>query len=133
MSDQVQHEILKALEKADNALHNAEYDLNGGFLLATANRAYYTCYYCMTALLYTKDVVVKTHQGTHSKFAELFIKTGIFSTDTSNTITLLFDYRQQADYDFDAEISYDEAKELIKKASEFLQLTRIYFDRPDSL
>ena len=123
MSSVSQHEILKAIERAQDALLNAEYNLNGDFLLATANRAYYTCYYCMTALLYCKNVFAKTHQGLRSKFTELFIKTGIFPEKISDTITLLFDYRQEADYDLDAEISLDEAKELIKKASEFLQLT----------
>lgn len=49
------------MDKAVEALENAEYDLNGGFTLATANRAYYACYYCMTALLYTKDVYAKSH------------------------------------------------------------------------
>ena len=117
MSSPLQHEILKALEKAENALQNAEYDLKGGFILAAANRAYYACFYCMTALLYTKNVCVKTHVGTKSKFSELFIKSGIFPQQTSDIITLLFDNRQEADYDLDADISLDEAKQLIKKAA----------------
>jgi hypothetical protein len=32
----------------------------------------------MLALLYTKNVHAKTHQGAHAKSSELFVKTGVF-------------------------------------------------------
>ena len=78
MTSPYHEETSKALQKAKHALQNAKYDLTGGFFLATANRAYYTGYYCMTAMLYTKEVFAKAHQGVRSKFSETFIKTGIF-------------------------------------------------------
>lgn len=120
-------EAQKALDKATDALLNAEYDLRGGFVLATANRAYYSCYYCMTALLYSKSVYAKTHQGTRAKFSELFIKTNIFPTDSSEIVSLLFDNRQEADYDLDADISLSEAENLVSKSKYFHQLTKNYF------
>jgi uncharacterized protein (UPF0332 family) len=95
-------------------------------MLATANRAYYTCYYCMTALLYTKDVYAKTHQGIRAKFSELFIKTGIFPLTISDSLALLFDFRQEADYDLDADITAEEARNLIEKAKKLVQLTEKY-------
>ncbi|HWK05991.1 MAG TPA: HEPN domain-containing protein [Puia sp.] len=122
-------ESLKALEKAANAIENAEYDLKGGFVLATANRAYYGCYYCMMALLSTQNVYAKTHQGVRAKFSELFIKTGIFSIAISDNIALIFEYRQEADYDFDADITPQIAKELISKAREFYQLSKDYLQK----
>ncbi len=54
-------ESFKALERADDAIQAAKYDLEGGHVLAAANRSYYAMFYCMTALLYTKDVFAKTH------------------------------------------------------------------------
>lgn len=122
-------EAQKALDKADLTLHNARHDLAGGFSLATANRAYYACYYCMVALLYTKDVHPKTHQGVHLKFSELFIKPGLMPPGLSETISLLFDYRQEADYDFDADVTAEEAGKLIDKASEFVALAKHFFKR----
>jgi uncharacterized protein (UPF0332 family) len=120
---------LKMLAKAEDALHNAEHDLNGGFALATANRAYYAIFYCMIALLNTKQVYAKTHSGTHAKFAELFIKTGEFPISASDDIALLFKNRQQADYDFDTDLTDEAAKTLISKTTQFLQLTKQYFDQ----
>lgn len=128
MMDAAHKESMKAVEKAKEALNNAEYDLNGGFLLATANRAYYTCYYCMAALLYTKDIYPKTHQGVRAKFSELFIKTGLFPFHAAEIASILFDYRQEADYDLDANITTEEALNLIESAREFLMLTEKHFE-----
>lgn len=120
-------ESLKALEKAADAIENAEYNLKGGFISATANRAYYSCYYSMIALLYTRNVYAKTHQGARAKFSELFIKSSIFPIEYSDSIAMLFDYRQEADYDLDEDITHEEAANLIKKASEFYRLVNTYF------
>ena len=119
---------LKMLAKAEETLHSAEHDLNGGFTLATANRAYYTVFYCMIALLNTKELYAKTHSGTHAKFSEHFIKTGEFSITVSDDVALLYKNRQQADYDFETDLAAENAKTLIFKASQFLQLTKDYFD-----
>ncbi len=120
-------ESSKALEKAAEAIDNAEYNLKGKFFAATANRAYYACYYSILALLYTQNVYSKTHQGARAKFSELFIKTSIFPIEISDSITMLFDYRQEADYDLDEDIKHDEAENLINKATEIYQLTKAYF------
>jgi uncharacterized protein (UPF0332 family) len=122
-------ESLKALEKAADAIENARYNLKGDFYGVTANRTYYACYYCLIALLYTQKVYSKTHQGAKAKFSELFIKTGIFSVEISDSISLLFDYRQEADYDLDAEITKEEAELLISKASEIYSLCNSYLQK----
>ncbi len=126
MSISSYNEAMKAINKAEDALRSAQYDLGGGFVLATANRAYYACYYCITALLYTKEVYTKTHQGSRAKFSELFIKTGIFPLTISDSLALIFDSRQEADYDLDADITVQEARNLIEKAKEFVQLSTKY-------
>lgn len=120
-------ESLKAFDRAKDAIENAKYNFNGGFFVATANRAYYACYYSLIALLYTHEVYAKTHQGTKAKFSELFIRSGIFPANLSDSITMLFDYRQEADYDLDADISMEEAQMLIDKATEIFSLCQTYF------
>ena len=71
-------ESFKALDRAADALESARHNLNGKYYTATANRAYYACYYCIISLLYTKGIYSKTHQGARSKFSELFIKPATF-------------------------------------------------------
>ena len=119
-------EILKALEKAADALDTAEYDLKGGFMLATVNRVYYCIFYCMTALLYSEGVYAKTHQGARAKFGELFIKTGILPSEMANHARNAYDLRQEADYDLDAQISEEEAKILLQNAHDFYRMSSEY-------
>ena len=97
-------ESFKAIDKALEAIEAADHDIKANFTVAAANRVYYACYYCTTALLLTQNVYAKTHQGTQAKLSELFIKTGIFSADIAGHIKNAFDLRQEADYDFDADI-----------------------------
>lgn len=62
------------------------------------------------------------------KFRELFVKTGVFPKDSSKIITTLFDNKQSTDYDFDDDLTEHVARDLITRATEFLQLTKQYFD-----
>jgi uncharacterized protein (UPF0332 family) len=87
------YEALRILAKAEDAVQTAVHDLSGGFFLATANRAYYACYYCMVSMLHTKNLYAKTHQGVRAKFSEQFIKTTILPVEISDDIALLFKYR----------------------------------------
>jgi uncharacterized protein (UPF0332 family) len=45
----------------------------------------------------------------------------------SDSLTLLFDSRQEADYDLDADITLEEALNLVNKAKEFTKLTEKYY------
>jgi len=72
------YEAQRALERAEDTLHESAHDLTGGFTIAAANRAYYAIFYCLTALLYTESLHTKRHSGAQGKFHELFIRTGRF-------------------------------------------------------
>jgi len=48
MSLPLHEEVIKALEKAEDAIEQAEYNLQSDFSLVTANRAYYAVYYLIT-------------------------------------------------------------------------------------
>jgi uncharacterized protein (UPF0332 family) len=114
------------MEKAEEAIDTAEYNISGGFSLAATNRAYYGCYYSMAALLLTKGVYAKTHQGVRAKFSELFIKTAIFPAFIAGYIKASFDLRQEADYDFDADIPIEVAKNVVTNTKEFYQHAMAY-------
>ena len=119
----------KALVRAADAIRTAEYDLAGNFPMAAVNRTYYASYYCMTALLFSKNIFAKTHHGTRAKFSELFIKTGVFPESMAIYIKIAFDLRQEADYDFDADITVEEAENIIIKFKEFYQFTIAYLQK----
>lgn len=119
-------ESQKALEYAEFTLENSEYNLLGGFTLGAINRAFYAMFYCMNALLFTQNVHAKSHKGTLVKFEELFVKSGIMPKKTSNWVRDAFNLRQEADYDFEAIITEEEAQILVENAKEFYLITKEY-------
>lgn len=127
MTQKKYKDTVKAFSKAEDSLENARYNINGGFYGAAANRAYYSCYYCLSALLYIKGLYSKTHTGTHAKFSESFIKTKILPTEIAGSIALLFNARQKADYDLDCDIAKEDAELLLKKAEEIFNRCSSYF------
>ena len=118
----------KLMGKADEAIESAEYSINGAFSLAAANRAYYGCFYCMTALLLSKGVLPKTHKGIRTKFSELFIKSGILPDYITDYTKTAFDLRQKADYDFEADVPLETATDVIGNTKEFYQLSLNYLE-----
>jgi uncharacterized protein (UPF0332 family) len=123
-----QEEGFKALERAADALSNSVHSLHGGFTLGTVNRAYYTMFYSMSAVLILLDIYPKTHQGVRSKFGEMYIKTELFPMRFANYIRDAFNLRQDADYDLDAHISEEEAQVLVDNATEFYKFTKGYVE-----
>ncbi|MCU0392036.1 MAG: HEPN domain-containing protein [Thermoflexibacter sp.] len=70
----------------------------------------------------------KTHQGTHKKFNELFIKTGLLPRLLSEKLNETFELRQSSDYDMNAEIGENEAQASIENAETFKEVVRKYFE-----
>lgn len=98
-------------------------------MLALANRAYYSIFYCVYALSATEGVYTKRHQATRAKFSELFVKTGRFSVEASKIVGNNFAARQSADYDMEVYLSEVEAQLLLDDARIFYDLTTDYFNR----
>ena len=117
-----------AIERAEDTLNESAHNLNGGFTIATVNRAYYVIFYCLTALLYTEDIQTKRHSGAQGKFHELFIRTARFPRETINWIQTSFQLRQSGDYDLEVDISFEEAQQVLEYARQFYALTKTYFD-----
>ncbi|QKZ15333.1 HEPN domain-containing protein [Spirosoma sp. KUDC1026] len=123
------YEAQLALERAEDTLEESVHNLDGGFTTATANRAYYVIFYCLTALLYTEGVQTKRHSGAQGKFHELFIRTARFPHETINWIQAAFQLRQAGDYDLETDISMEEAKQSLDNARQFYLLTKAYIDK----
>ncbi|MGA0559424.1 HEPN domain-containing protein [Larkinella sp. VNQ87] len=101
--------------------------LAGEHTLAAINRTYYTVYYAICALLFSKGVHARTHQGAHSKFNELFVKSGLFTIEEAKLVSDSFALRQTADYDFEATISDATAYDLVRRTRIFLDTVIAYF------
>lgn len=115
------------LQKASEDLAEAKVLLDANYPDGTCNRAYYSLFHCITALLLTTNQVLpKTHTGAHTEFRKQFIKTGLFAESFSVVISELFNLRQGSDYEIDFDISLEDAQSAVNQAAEFLLQVETY-------
>ena len=93
------------------------------------NRAYYSVFTAVQGLLLDKDIFVKTHSGAKVKFHEQFIKTSLLPAKPGKIFEDIFALRQEADYDFSADISEASAKQTIEDAEDFLNGIKTFLKR----
>lgn len=114
------------LRKAEDCLLDAKILLAQQRSLGAINRAYYTVFDAIQALLFEKNAATKTHQGAHTKFNQLFIQTGIFSIEIGKSVKKVFEKRQVSDYDPDCQFDEKEAAIVVEQASIFLETAKNY-------
>jgi uncharacterized protein (UPF0332 family) len=90
-------EIYKLIERAEDFYSDSEYLIAGKRYEASVNRNYYAMFTMVQALLFTKNIFAKTHQGTQLKFHELYIKTGLFPAELGKLFNETFEKRQFSD------------------------------------
>ncbi|MEL6944662.1 MAG: HEPN domain-containing protein [Bacteroidota bacterium] len=125
--------IGKVIQEAETMLDDAQFLLTGNRYGSAVNRAYYAVFHCVQSLLQSKEILVKTHAGTRSKFGELFIKTGILPKSLGEQLEKLESYRTIADYSYDNEISSSIAAKAVISAVHFLEQTKLYFENLEDM
>ena len=120
------NEIQLHLKKAETTLAEAEYLLVGEFYSATVSRSYYAGFYAVQAILYTKEIYAKTHQGVLIMFNKHFIKTGIFEPYLSKYLKNNLDQRLIGDYEIGFGMDKDDAKHAIERAKEIIKTIKEY-------
>lgn len=113
---------------AEECLQAAQLLLEAGNYKSAANRSYYAIFHAMRAVLAYDGIDMKHHSGIISEFRRLYIKTGIFDTKLSSIISVLFNIRQDSDYDDFFVISKADVSEQIINARVFLEAIKDYLD-----
>lgn len=108
------------IENAVNTLAEIDTLIENGYYNNAANRLYYAAYYAASALLITKHVITKSHDGVKQMFSLHFVKTGIFPKYFGNIYTTLFDKRSSGDYEDFFNHNMDSINELYPLAQEFV-------------
>lgn len=121
--------VLRAIEKAEECLSDAEYSVKDDRYAVTINRCYYCIFDCIRALPMSQNIYTKTHQGTHTKFNEVFIKTNWWDIKFGAMLGKVFEMRQSSDYDLDEDFSIEEIQQALDSARAFLSATKDYFNR----
>lgn len=120
MSDSNQALIRLYIDAAREALEGAQYNLDGKYWAIAASRAYYACFYAVSALLLTKDIHRSKHSAVLAAFRQEFVKPGLVETEYSDSLGRAFETRQIADYDLAGEIDESEAGARLSDARRFV-------------
>jgi len=130
VSSPKQELIAYRLKRAQEALDDAESDLEQERLNSAANRVYYATFYAATALLATRDLSSSRHSGVIGLFYRHFVQTGDFPSELAQHLGRAFEMRTNTDYkDFSFPDSvkvheqYEHARSFVQKVEELLQTT----------
>lgn len=93
--DYVKHRMDRSMA----TLAEADFLLGGGFTTLVVNRIYYACFYAVSALLFLEGYSSSKHSGVRALFDRLWVKPGRLPQDMSKFYHLMFDRRQEGDYE----------------------------------
>ncbi len=103
------------LERSRETFKDAETLLAGGSLNSAVNRAYYSMFYAVVALLKTKEFSSSKHSGVRAMFNRHFVKTGVVSKDIGKFYEKIFNERQEGDYIDYSEFTTAQVEDYIEK------------------
>ena len=87
------------LDRAKEDFHTAQLlFLNGEYRVAN-NRAYYSIFHALRAVLVFDNFDTKKHSGIIAEFRKRYIKTGLLPVEISKMIGAAFTVRNASDYD----------------------------------
>ncbi|RNC69619.1 MAG: HEPN domain-containing protein [Desulfuromonadales bacterium] len=92
------------------------------------NRAYYSMFYAILALLVFEPFSSSKHSGVISYFNKRFIKEGVLPERLGRSVNKAFELRQRGDYREYAELTRGQVEPFIGETEEFLTGIQCYLD-----
>ena len=114
------------LEKARRAFMSATENIGTGDFETANNRAYYSVFNSIRAVLALDSVDFKTHSRTIGYFNQHYIKEGIFDSDFSRIIQRISLSRNKSDYEDFYVATRQEAETNIDGSRNFLEAVEQY-------
>lgn len=96
------------LSSAEECLESAHAELTAGRLRFAINRAYYACFYALSAVLVAEGRHFVKHTGVRAALHRDLIRTGRIDRDMGRIFDELFNDRQESDYGAFAQFEVDE-------------------------
>lgn len=108
------------LQKANDNLRAAKLLIKEKLFRSAVSRAYYAIFEATRSVLITKGISAKTHSGLINLFSLHFIKTKQLPEKMAEVLKNAKEFREAADYGMEIEFDKKEAKEIVKKAENFI-------------
>ena len=119
------------LERAKQDLSDAEFSYKNNRFFNANNRAYYSIFHAIRAVLALEKKDFKRHKDVLAYFNQHYIKTEIFPKIISKKISQASKVREDSDYDDEFEPSAEETSMQIDTARELINLVEKYLKSKD--
>ena len=110
------------VQKAHDSLRAAKLLEAEGLADIAASRAYYAMFYIAEVFLLEENLSFSKHSAVISKFGEYFVRTGKISSKYHRYLIDAEQMRLKGDYDRTERLESEDAKLVIQRAEEFLEL-----------
>lgn len=88
------------LLKSEEALNEAEVNIEMNCLQSAQNRLYYSIFYAVSALAKSKNFVTSKHSQLLGWFNREYVKTELFPKEIAKIYVETYEFRQKSDYTF---------------------------------
>jgi uncharacterized protein (UPF0332 family) len=102
----------RRIDRAIEALHEADLLIADRRWRGAINRLYYAAFYAAKALLAVRNLDSSKHSGTIALFQQHFVKTQLVPIDMARGLSRAFDKRQLTDYADSSDPGHDDVREL---------------------
>lgn len=120
---------LYRLDRAKQENSNAKLLYNEKQYLAANNRAYYSIFYSIRAVLAMERIDFKRHKDVFAYFNQYYVKTEIFPRQLGRKIIVASRVREDSDYDEEYEPSMQATTIQIETADELIKLVQEYLSK----
>ena len=114
------------LERAKQDLSDAEFNYEAHRYLNANNRAYYSIFHAIRAVLALERVDFKRHKDVLAYFNQHYLKTEIFPRSIGRKISEASKIREDSDYDDEFVPTEEETRNQIDTAKELIDLVENY-------
>lgn len=118
------------IERAYEALEEAELMIAHQHYTSAANRLYYACFYATSALLTRYEMSAARHSRVIALFNQHFIRTKIVDAEVGKTLNRLFDLRNRGDYEPLVRLSEEEIRYFQQRAKQFVDTVSTLAKQP---
>lgn len=126
MNEENKRENLREeLQRADESMKAADLLFENGFTRDAVAKLYYSLLYTIRAMLLTKGLEPKSHEGSLRLFGMHFVKPGIFVAKDSHLFSKLMKYREEADYNPSYLFTAEDYIEFKREAELLMQKIRL--------
>jgi len=133
MEENKRENIREEIDRATEARKAAELLFSNDFIKDAVSKLYYFLLYSIRALLLTKGLEPKSHEGALRLFGLHFVKQGLFISQDSHVFSKLMKFREEADYNPSCVFSEEDFRDLAIEADDLFLKIKAYLKEKEYL